>query len=137
MSLWADAVLIDLATNAIRLRVPGLDHHAASTGVLDVGSNGRLLGVEIGDAYISVMESPADQEPYTRSAVVALAISGDDPPYVVIPRRGTEYEITYPSGNECWQLTTVNGQLIQVCATIGDEPVGPAGGLVPEKGSCQ
>lgn len=135
MNLWADAVLVDLAANAIRLRVPGLDGCEASIGVLDVGANGRLLGLEIGEAYITVMESSRHEEPYTRSAVVALAISGDDPAYVAIPRRGPEYEITYPSGNECWQLTTVDGQLIQICAVIGDARVEPAGGSALEKGN--
>lgn len=127
MNLWADAVLIDLAANAIRLRVPGLALRHASTGLLDVGANGRLLGVEIGDSYIVVMESPQGEEPYARSAVVALTVSGDVPPYVTIPRRSPEYEITYPSGNECWQMTSIGGKLIQICATIGDahaEPVG-------------
>jgi hypothetical protein len=135
MNLWADAVLVDFAANAIGLRVPGLDRCEASTGVLDVGANGRLLGVEINETYITVMESSQHQESYTRSTVVALTISGDDPAYVAIPRRGSGYEITYPSGNECWQLTTVDGQLIQVCAVIGDARVEPAGGFVPEKGS--
>jgi hypothetical protein len=135
MNLWADAVLVDLALNAIRLRVPGLDLHEASTGVLDVGANGRLLGVEMDETYITVMESPRHQESYTRSAVVALTISGDDPAYVAFPRRGPEYEITYPTGNECWQLTTVNGQLIQVCAVIGNARVEPAGGSALEEGS--
>ena len=135
MNLWADAVVVDLAANAIHLRVHGLDRREASTGVLDVGANGRLLGVEIDETYITVMESSRHQEPYTRSAVVALTISGDDPSYVAIPRRGPEYEITYPSGNECWQLTTVDGQLIHVCAVIGDARVEPAGGSAPEKGS--
>lgn len=127
MNLWTDAVLIDFAANAIRLRVPGLVHRHASTGLLDVGANGRLLGVEIDDTYIIVMESPEGEESYVRSAVVALTVSGDVPPYVTIPRRAPEYEITYPSGNECWQMTTIGGKLIQICATIGGAHAEAAG----------
>lgn len=120
MNLWADAVFIDFAGNAIQLRVPGLEADGASGGLLDVGANGRLLGVEIGETYIQVMESAHGEEPYVRSADVALSISRDTPPLVTIPRRGPSYEITYPSGNECWQMTTVGGKLIQVCAVTVD-----------------
>lgn len=125
MNLWADAVLVDFAANAIRLRVPGLHAAGHTTGTLDVGANGRLLGVEIGDDYIHVMESPLSDEPYVRSAEVMVKVSGDPSPFVTIPRRGPLYEITYPSGNECWQMTTVGGELIQVCATSGDSRAVP------------
>ena len=120
MNLWADAVFIDFAHNAIQLRVPGLKADAINSGLLDVGANGRLLGVEIGEQYINVMDSAIGEETYVRSAEVELSISDDTPEVVTIPRRGPAYEITYPSGNECWQMTTVNGKLIQVCAAIVD-----------------
>jgi hypothetical protein len=116
MNLWADAVVIDFGMNAIQLRVPDLENTGVSEGLLDVGANGRLLGVEVGESYIHVMESAHDEEPYIRSAEVQLTISGDVPPLVTIPRRGPGYEITYPSGNECWQMTAVGGKLIQICA---------------------
>lgn len=136
MNLWADAVLIDLAANAIRLRVPGLTLRNASSGLLDVGGSGRLLGVEIEDTYVAVMDSPQGQESYVRSAVVDLAISGNDPPWLTVPRRGPNYEITYPSGNECWQ-TMVGGKLIQVCAMIGDAHVEPVAGHARDEESHQ
>lgn len=120
MNLWADAVLIDFAANAIQLRVPGLASTGVSAGLLDVGANGRLLGVEIGESYVHVMESADEGETYVRSAEITVTITGDDPRFVTIPRRGSTYEITYPSGNECWQMTTVGGKLIQVCAAIAD-----------------
>lgn len=120
MNLWADAVFVDFARNTIQLRVPGLSRDGTSTGLLDVGANGRLLGVEIGDRYIQVMESAGADESYARSASVELSVSDGDPAVVTIARRGAGYEITYPSGNECWQMTTVNGKLIQVCAVTVD-----------------
>jgi|GEM_PF-2226107 len=120
MNLWADAVLIDFAANAIQLRVPDLAANGTRHGILDVGANGRLLGVEIDDTYIQVMESTQDEEPYVRSADVEVSITGDSPRFVTIPRHGARYEITYPSGNECWHMTTVGGKLIQICAAIVD-----------------
>jgi hypothetical protein len=120
----ADAVVIDLAANAIRLRVPefptGAEAHHEAT--LDVGANGRLIGVEVGERYIQVMGQPEALDPHMRSADVRIGISPDTPPYISIPRRGDGYEITYPSGNECWQMKSVGGQLIQVCATIEAAP---------------
>ena len=116
MNLWTEAVHIDFRANAIRLRVPGLGNAHQSEGLLDVGANGRLLGVELGDTYIHVMESADEDEPYVRSAEVELVISDDTVPIVTIPRHGANHEITYPSGNECWQMTTMNGKLIQICA---------------------
>lgn len=124
MSYVADAVVIDFAANTIRVRVPefpggGRERQPA---LLDVGSNGRLIGLEIGEWYVTVMDVPGAEDPYVRSADVLVDISGETPPSIEIPRRGGAYEITYPSGNECWQMKNVNGELVQVCATIADEP---------------
>ena len=124
MTLTADAVVIDLAANAIRVRVPGYPGTpgAGQGATLDVGSNGRLIGLEIGEWYVTVMDLPGVDDPYIRSTGVLVDISTDAPPSISIPRRGPGYEITYPSGNECWQTKSVDGRLIQVCATIDDAP---------------
>lgn len=124
MNYIADAVIIDLAANAIRVQVPGLDMPAvaAREATLDVGANGRLIGLEIGDDYVTVMDVPHAQETYVRSAGIQVGISDDTPPMISIPRRGPMHEITYPSGNECWQMKSVGGELIQVCATIEGAP---------------
>lgn len=120
MTIWAEAVIVDFAANAISLRVPGLPGNHPGEGTLDVGANGRLLGLEVGETYVQVMPSVEEDESYIRSADVRLDISSDESPVITIPRRGPAYEISYPSGNECWQVTTVDGELIQVCATTGD-----------------
>lgn len=124
VTLTADAVVIDLQANAIRLRVPGLPPSGSGSrpATLDVGANGRLVGIEVGESYINVMPMPGAMEPHLRSADIDVSVSADSPPYVSIPRRGATYEITYPSGNECWQMKSVNGELIQVCATIDGAP---------------
>jgi hypothetical protein len=117
MTYWASAVLIDFAANAIQVQVPDLPEALPGRGVLDVGAQGRLLGLELGDAYIHVMPSHASDEPYMRSATVDVRLSRN-PPAITIPRKGAGYEISYPSGNECWQVKTVDGRIMQVCATI-------------------
>ena len=129
MSVPARAVIVDLAANAIRLVVPGLSltEGETATGVLDVGANGRLLGIELADGYVSVMDPLPGGEAFVRSATVPVGIRWADPPEISIPRRGHDYEITYPSGNQCWQVTTVEGELIQLCATIVGAREAPGG----------
>lgn len=135
MSLVADAVVIDLAANTIRVRVPGFpgDPGEGHEAMLDVGSNGRLIGLEIGEWYVTVMDLPGAEDPYVRTADVLVDISVAESPSISLPRRGPDYEITYPSGNECWQTKSVDGRLIQVCATIDDEPLALRG--VHEEGT--
>lgn len=120
MNLHADAVIVDIARNAIQLRVPGFREGDAGEGLLDVGANGRLLGLEVGATYIQVMAPMPGGDPHARTALVPITVSADEPPLVSVPRRGPAHEITYPSGNECWQATMRDGQLIQVCAVTAD-----------------
>ena len=124
LTFVAGAVVIDLAANAIRVSVPGFRDtgEGAHPATLDVGANGRLIGLEVYDRYISVMDLPGMDDPYARSAAVSVEVMPGSPPWISIPRRGPAHEITYPSGNECWQMKSVGGELIQVCATIDVAP---------------
>jgi hypothetical protein len=135
MTFVATAVVIDLAANAIRLSVPDFPEtdEGEHPATLDVGANGRLIGLEIDDRYISVMDLPHEEDPYARSAGVSVRVVPGSPPWITLPRRGTSYEITYPSGNECWQVKGVGGKLIQVCATIDAAPGALHGALEPRK----
>ena len=54
------------------------------------------------DRHPHLPDLPGADDPYARSADVLVDISADSPPSIAIPRRGDGYEITYPSGNECW-----------------------------------
>lgn len=137
LSTIATAVVIDFPANTLHLRVPGLPAGDAGEqeALLDVGANGRLIGLEIGDAYISVMGLPADGDTLARTASVRVNVAPG--PEIVLPRRGPGYEITYPSGNECWQMKSVNGTLIQVCATTAGEPPEPPGVRGPSTGSSR
>lgn len=128
-------VIVDPRRNTLRLlilpdertaRSPALISEATSTvsarGTLDVGENGRLLGLELeaadrevesvvdaaereppGDPwYLDLEDAPGDQ---LRSVPVVVTVGRDAAGravWVDLPRRGDGYELTFPSGNQCW-----------------------------------
>jgi hypothetical protein len=71
---------------------------------IDIGTGGRLVGVELPTGYVEVMEPEAGTEHLTRSASAEVAVARERgsgvPVTVTLPRRGAGYEITYPSGNQ-------------------------------------
>lgn len=102
---------LDLKRNVLMFELErGGDQVATWTnlpGVIDIGERGRLLSLELfpdsGDAIVVPLADHAD--PLARSAEIVvrcgIAASGQ----IVtaqVPRRGPDYEITYPSGNQCW-----------------------------------
>ena len=95
----------DRTRNALHLRVrPGEGRECFASALLDIGEAGRLLGVEVtrGTTFYLPIESGGEQSTQTRTAVVTVGVVLDDRDQVVeviVPRHGTGYEITYPSGN--------------------------------------
>lgn len=95
---------VDVAANTLRLLV-GEGTATATERVpatIDIGTGGRLVGVELPGAYIDVMEPESGTEHLTRSAEIAVTVEreGGAAIAVTVPRRGDGYEITYPSGNQ-------------------------------------
>lgn len=102
---------LDLKRNVLNFALTG-DDEAVMTrvnvpGVIDIGARGRLLSFELfpesDDAIVVPLEDHAD--PLARSAeiVAACGIAANGRIVTVqIPRRGRDYEISYPSGNQCW-----------------------------------
>jgi hypothetical protein len=102
---------LDLHRNVLTFRLSGFDEPVTEwielPGVIDIGERGRLLNLEIvpdaGDAIIVPLEDHAD--PLARTADVTLRCGVTAAGRLAIaqlPRRGPAYEITYPSGNQCW-----------------------------------
>jgi uncharacterized protein YuzE len=107
-------LLVDTTRNVLHLVL--IERHAEPTrridghGVLDIGARGRLIGFELllpGEPprYLPI-EASAD--PFARTAEAAVVAGVDEAGSVFsveIPRRGADFEISYPSGNQCWRST--------------------------------
>lgn len=103
------SIEIDLATNSLRLIVreprEGCGTHiTAADATIDIGTAGRLVGLELADGYIDVVPPEPGTEHLIRSATTEVSLereAGSDVLLaMVIPRLGAGYEITYPSGNQ-------------------------------------
>ena len=76
-------------------------------GTLDVGAGGRLIGIEIGDQYLAISDPVRGTEHLTRSVAVSCTVSKDLEGHAIAItffRSGDGYEISFPSGNQCWRL---------------------------------
>jgi len=124
----ATEISIDTKANTLRIPLPsGFDAAALAGighGVLDIGSSGRLIGLELGPLYLSVMDAEAGHEDLVRSADVPVTISStgsDARSAVTFKRAGSSYEITCPSGNQCWTRHNIldeRGKPMQTCSII-------------------
>lgn len=98
---------VDLAANTLRLVI---DTGAPATGsvseaaTIDIGTGGRLVGIELAAGYIDVMPPEPGSEHLIRSADARIAVEREQGSgaitALVVPRHGAGYEITYPSGNQ-------------------------------------
>lgn len=118
-------VTVDLRRNVLQLH---LDNSGTSTdapppgehlGVLDVGANGWLLGVQVGEAYYAVADAIPGTDHLIRSTEARLIVLPNDLA-IVVPRRGSGYELSFPSGNQCWLRSPARpgADPIQLCSVI-------------------
>lgn len=123
------SITVDLRPNVLLLHLDGMEDMPSAIdaadlpGTLDVGAYGWLLGVEIGDRYFPVADAlpGTDHLIRTRDAKVSLLASDA---VIVVPRRGSEYELSFPSGNQCWlRSTSGSGDgPTRLCSTIAAAP---------------
>lgn len=107
-------ILVDTTRNVLRLVL--IDRQDPATrringrGALDIGPRGRLIGFELllpGEMprYLPLEES---ENAFSRTAEAPVIAEVDEQGAVYsveIPRRGDGFEISYPSGNKCWNST--------------------------------
>lgn len=124
-TIAATRIGIDLTRNEIRIEWPaavsaGLESNDdAREVVVDIGQRGRLLGIDLGDAYVTVAPEAVAADPLARSTrVEAMLTTGSATIQAVIPRRGGGYEISWPSGNQCWQQPAGAGTVTTCVVTV-------------------
>jgi hypothetical protein len=100
-------IAVDLTANTLRLSfrdgtVSG--ETDAEPATIEVGTGGRLVGIELAAGYVDVMEAEPGTEHLTRRAAAEVAVERERGSGALVamtlPRRGAGYEITYPSGNQ-------------------------------------
>lgn len=96
---------LDLATNSLVLTVdPPLPQDGPADALLDLANRGVLLGVDLGDCYVALASPSSGVAGHERTARIQVMVRGNGR-QLVIPRRGAGWEISYPSGNQCWRST--------------------------------
>lgn len=102
---------VDLRNNSLAIYVSEFevtgeaDFGSDVEGILDIGTRGQLIGVEIGHQYLAISDPIPGAGHLTRSVNVLLTLDRDgDMAKVSIRRLGGNYEISFPSGNQCWQV---------------------------------
>ncbi len=110
-------VIVDLRRNVLVLELDAPLGHEAATATLDIGALGRLIGVELGDTYLPISDPVPGSELQGRSATIEVLVDAPDRS-IVVPRRGDGWEISFPSGNQCWTRSDGNGRA-SLCSVIG------------------
>jgi hypothetical protein len=110
-------VTVDLRRNVLVLELDAPLGHESAEATIDIGALGRLIGVEVGETYLSISDPVPGSELQGRSVTIELPVTATDRS-IVVPRRGSGWEISFPSGNQCWTRSDGNGRST-VCSVIG------------------
>lgn len=99
-----ERITVDLRRNRLLLHLaePVGEELRERRCIVDVGVNGRLIGVELEDAYYPIAGAEPGSDALVRSCAATIGVR-DGGLVLVLPRRGDDYELSFPSGNQCWQ----------------------------------
>lgn len=127
LALDATTVGIDFRANTLtvsaamppgEMNLPrGMGEVRAAT--IDIGTRGRLLGIELERdglplLAVAIAESTPADLAVMRTARIPVSVSvtneapdrGSGTIAIVFSRHGETYDISWPSGNQCWRRTT-------------------------------
>ncbi|HYI25327.1 MAG TPA: hypothetical protein VD767_07965 [Thermomicrobiales bacterium] len=108
-------VVVDFRGNALVLELDApLPAAGSGTATIDIGTNGRLEGVEIGTSWLAIAGTSSAEAHLSRTATIEVDIAGDRRS-LRIPRRGNGWEISFPSGNQCW----IRDDGSTLCSVVG------------------
>jgi hypothetical protein len=115
-----ERVLVDLRRNTLILELDGpVPDPDTERGTIDIGAQGRLIGVELTGEYLSISDPVPGSELLGRSVEVEIGI---DPELrrLTIPRHGPNWELSFPSGNQCWNRRDGVGGSSPLCAVLAE-----------------
>ncbi len=111
-------IVVDLRDNRLLLDIDRpLSKAGQCTATIDIGAMGRLIGIEVAGTYLSVSDPVPGSELQGRSVEAPVDV-GSDRLRVVISRRGPGWELSFPSGNQCWNRTDENGGTRTMCSML-------------------
>ncbi len=113
-----ERILVDLRGNRLLLQLDRpLDIPGPAAATIDIGALGRLLGIEIADTYLAVSDPVAGSELQGRSVEATVQVMNDRC-RLHVPRRGPGWELSFPSGNQCWRRTDGDGTSRRLCSEL-------------------
>ena len=110
-------VMVDVRRNVLVFDLDGPLDHDVDQATIDIGTLGRLIGIELGDTYLPISDPVPGGELHGRSVTIVLPVAAGSRS-IVIPRRGVDWEISFPSGNQCWTRSASGGRAT-ICSVIG------------------
>lgn len=97
-----ERIVVDPRQNRLILEI---DDPLPATGkqpaTIDIGALGRLIGIEIAGVYLGISDPVPGSDHQIRSASVTVEVSNGGR-RVMLSRRGPNWELSFPSGNQCW-----------------------------------
>lgn len=113
-----ERILVDLRGNRLLLDLDRpLDGPDLTAAIIDIGALGRLLGIEVAGTYLAVSDPVNGSELHVRSVHATAQVSPGGH-RLHLPRRGSGWEISFPSGNQCWRRTDENGTVRTLCSEL-------------------
>ena len=113
-----ERVMVDLRRNVLILELDQpLGPEPTAEAMIDIGALGRLIGIEVGDHYLAVSDAIPGSELQGRSVTIEVTIA-EDRRSVLLPRSGPTWELSFPSGNQCWNRSTAEGGSLALCSIL-------------------
>ena len=136
----ATTIGIDFRANALTVAatcppgpaIAGERLAAVAQGTIDIGTRGRLLGIELEDSdgepllAVSIDEATPADSCVLRTARIGLSVqveataSDGGSIAIRVPRHGDGYDLSWPSGNQCWRRSAVGQEGVPAvtCAVV-------------------
>lgn len=139
LTIVAQSIAIDLRANTLAIAAAMPESWSAiaafvpqAMATMDIGTRGRLLSLECepvravdgGPHFTITIAEPEPRDLALMRSVrvpVAIAIDRDAARLTVtLARNGADYDLAWPSGNQCWRRTTLgaDGQPTVTCAVL-------------------